>query len=246
MFSVAFEDYNAVQAVPMVLPENILQTEALGEFVLAFVLVWGLLLTSFFYNKWRLMLAQRPVFIAPEGRTRVSKQELKRPVKCANCSNPLKQLDSALVFAHMIKPERVANKLVIVQFLGWQCPNCQPQLTGSGIHIRAYTSRAGKFRECPTCRELTVVRTTVETLIEPTIETEGKRRISFRCYCCSYFEEIDQPISRLYPSKRSQDSSSSSDSSSDSSWDGCGGSDFGTSDDFGGGDSDGGGAGGDW
>jgi uncharacterized protein len=81
-------------------------------------------------------------------------------MKCANCSNPLKQLNSALVFAHLTKPERVANKFGSVQFLGWQCPNCQPQLTGSGIHIRAYTSGAGKFRECPTCRELTMVRTT--------------------------------------------------------------------------------------
>ncbi len=219
--------------------------KALGEFVIAFVLVWGLLLTSFFYNRRKLMLAQRPVFIHPEGRTRVSQQELKHPVKCANCSNPLKQLNSALVFAHLTKPERVANKFGSVQFLGWQCPNCQPQLTGSGIHIRAYTSGAGKFRECPTCRELTMVRTTVETLIEPTIEREGKRRISFCCYCCSYLQESDQPISRLYPSKRNyanQDSSSSSDcgcGSSWDSWDGGGGSDFGSGD-------SGGGAGGDW
>jgi len=238
MFSVAFEDYNAVHTVLMVLPKNLL----LGEFVIVFVLGWSL----FLYNRWRLRLRQRPVFIHPEGRTRVSEQELKRPVKCANCSNPLKQLDSALVFAHLTKPERVANKLGSVQFLGWQCPNCQPQLTGSGIHIRAYTSRAGKFRECPTCRELTVVRTTVETLIEPTIETEGKRRISFRCYCCSYLQEIEQPISRLYPSKRNyanRYSSSSSDCGCGSSWDGW---DGGGDSDFGGGDSGGGGAGGDW
>lgn len=238
MFSVGFEEYKSIQVVLMVLPENFV----LGEFVIVFVLGWGLFLTS----RWRLMLRQRPVFIEPEGRTRVSKQELKRPVKCANCSNPLKQLGSALGFAHLTKPEQIANKLGSVQFIGWQCPNCQPQLTGSGIHIRAYTSRAGKFRECPTCRELTVVRTTVETLIEPTIKTEGKRRISFRCYCCSYLQESEQPISRLYPSKRNyanRDSSSSSDCGCGSSWDGW---DGGGGSDFGGGDSGGGGAGGDW
>ena len=228
----------------MVLPKNFV----LGEFVIVFVLGWGLFLTS----RWRLMLRQRPVFIEPEGRTRVSKQELKRPVKCATCSNPLKQLDSALGFAHLTKPEQIANKLGSVQFIGWQCPNCQAHLTGSGIHIRAYTSRAGKFRECPTCRELTVVRTTVETLIEPTIKTEGKRRISFRCYCCSYLHESEQPISRLYPSKRNyanRDSSSSSDCGCGSSWDGWDGggdSDFGGGSDFGGADSGGGGGGGDW
>src|SRR4028118_632229 len=218
MFSVAFEEYKSIQVVLMVLPKNFV----LGEFVIVFVLGWGLFLTS----RWRLMLRQRPVFIEPEGRTRVSKQELKRPVKCATCSNPLKQLDSALGFAHLTKPEQIANKLGSVQFIGWQCPNCQAHLTGSGIHIRAYTSRAGKFRECPTCRELTVVRTTVETLIEPTIKTEGKRRISFRCYCCSYLHESEQPISRLYPSKRNyanRDSSSSSDCGCGSSWGGWGG-----------------------
>lgn len=238
MFSVGFEEYKSIQLVLMVLPENFV----LGEFVIVFVLGGSLLL----YNWWRLMLRQEPVFILPEGQTRVTEQELKQPVKCANCLNPLKQIGSASVFAHLTKPQQIANQLGSIQFIGWQCPNCQPHLTGSGIHIRAYTSREGKFRHCPTCRELTVVRTTLETLIEPTIKTEGKRRISFRCYCCSYLQESEQPISRLYPSKRNyanRDSSSSSDCGCGSSWDGW---DGGSGSDFGGGDSGGGGAGGDW
>lgn len=244
MFSVAFEEYNSVQAMVIAFPGDIQPADALGDFVWAFVLGWGIFLLVLAYHKHRLKLSQRQIVINPEGRSRVSKQQLKRPVKCANCSNPLKQLDLEIVFAHLIKPERVANEIGSVQFIGWQCPNCQPHLTGSGIHIRAYTSQSSKFKECLTCRELTVTRTTVETLIAPTFDKEGKRRISFRCHCCSYLQEVDQPLSRLYPSKRerSRGSSSSSDSSSDSSlngWDG-GGSDFG------GGDSGGGGGGGDW
>lgn len=210
MFSVAFEDYNSVQAVLIALPGDIQPTDGWEKFVLEFVLCWGLFLLIFAYNKWRLMLSQRPVLIEPEGRSRVSKQELKRPGKCASCSNLLKQFDSAVVFAHLTKPEQIANKLGSVQFIGWQCPKCKPHLTGSGIHIRAYIVNPYKFRECLTCQELTVECTTIETLIAPTIEKEGKRRISFRCHCCSYLEEIEQPLSRLYPSKRRHSSSSSS------------------------------------
>ena len=76
MFSVAFEDYNSVQAVLIALPGDIQPTDGWEKFVLEFVLCWGLFLLIFAYNKWRLMLSQRPVLIEPEGRSRVSKQEL--------------------------------------------------------------------------------------------------------------------------------------------------------------------------
>jgi hypothetical protein len=59
MFSVAFEDYNAVLAVLIALPKNIQLAEVLGGFVQAFPFAWSLFLLIFAYNKWRLMLALR-------------------------------------------------------------------------------------------------------------------------------------------------------------------------------------------
>lgn len=85
MFSVAFEDYNSIQAVLIALPGDIKPTDGLREFVLAFVLGWGLFLLSFAFNKWRLMLSQRPVLIEPEGRSRVSKQDLRQASTLREC-----------------------------------------------------------------------------------------------------------------------------------------------------------------
>ncbi len=99
-----------------------------------------------------------------------------------------------------------------------------------GIHLRGYvTKRSGnsEFKNCPTCDELTLERTSI-IIEQPTSTREGKKLIIEKCHCCSSYQTKIEAIQE-----------NSSDSSSD-------GSSYDSGGDFGGGSSDGGGAGGDW
>lgn len=183
-------------------------------------------------------LSKRPLFIQPEGRSRVSNWGLRRPLYCDRCQQPLERLDSTSMLPLLTQPEQVAQNLGSISFEGWQCSNCRPHLLDLGIHIRAYVSGSTCTSECPTCQELTVTKTS-KILRHATQYSEGKRLITYDCHCCSYHKVIQERIPKLPPLPPPPPPPSSSSSSGGSS--GCSGGS-----DFGGGSSGGGGSGGSW
>ncbi len=210
----------------------------------------------------------RPVLMEPTGRSRSSNLwGCSQNVACSVCSQPMQKLDSTVVLPYLSQAEQVAQNLGSVKFEGWQCSNCYPHLTGSGIHIRGYITVFNRFSNCPTCQELTVERSD-RILQSATTHSQGIRQVTQRCHCCSYSWETEETIPCVSPppvttqtmsaststactsstesyngwsSGTSSDTSSSSWSSDVSSYS----SDC-SSSDFGGGSSGGGGSGGDW
>jgi uncharacterized protein len=202
--------------------------------------------------------SRHTVFIEPTGRSRVIGST--RPTHCADCRYPMQQMDWNILQFHLRKPERAAQKLGSVKFIGWQCPNGCQQTSSPGIHIRAYILNSRQFSTCPTCHELTV-QCTSQVTRSATEYSQGIRLFTHNCHCCSYQRQIETKIPRLAPRpsstqtnsvRRSSTSwiSNSSTSSSDTSSSSCsydsGSSYSSSSSDFGGGSSDGGGAGGSW
>jgi uncharacterized protein len=190
-----------------------------------------------------IVMAFRPTFVKPGGRSRTVGPEKTKALNCANCRQPMEKLDSESVLPHLSQTEQVAQKIRSLSFEGWRCPTCQPKLTGQGIHIRAYVLDRYRFRTCPTCQELTVERTP-QLLELATKDKEGERLVTEKCHCCSYVNEMVEVIPR-----KDSDDSSSGDGGNESwdSWDGGGGGSWGgDGGSFGGGDSGGGGDGGSW
>jgi len=190
----------------------------------------------------------RRVLIEPEGRSRFKGGS--RVCICAQCKKRMEKVDDSIIQSTLSEPEKVAQQLGSVRFKGWKCPNCSKQLIGLGFHRVGYESRSAQFRKCPTCLELTVTHAT-RTLKHATQYSSGKRLISDKCHCCSYYIEWEETIPRLPPpppppSRSSSSSSffSSGGSSGGGGFSGGGGSSGGG--DFGGGSSGGGGAGGSW
>ena len=185
---------------------------------------------------------RRRVFIDPEGYSRLRGSS--RLFLCANCKKPMKKVDDSIIQSTLSKPEQVAQQLGSVKFEGWTCSECSQQLTGLRFHRIAYDSYSPKFRQCPTCQELTVTQTR-KTLKHATEYSSGIRLISEKCHCCDYYTEWEETIPRLPPPPPPSSSSSDGSSfSSGGSFSGGGGSSGGG--DFGGGSSGGGGAGGSW
>ncbi|MEW5856193.1 MAG: TPM domain-containing protein [Cyanobacteriota bacterium] len=198
--------------------------------------------------------SRHTVFIEPTGRSRVIGST--RPTHCADCRYPMQQMDWNILQFHLRKPERAAQNLGSVKFIGWQCPNGCQQTSSSGIHIRAYILNSRQFSTCPTCHELTV-QCTSQVSRSATEYSQGIRLFTHNCHCCSYQRQIETKIPRLPPRPSSTQrnsvrrsstswisnisSTSSSDTSSYSSSDTSS-----SSSDFGGGSSGGGGGGGDW
>jgi uncharacterized protein len=180
-----------------------------------------------------------PLVVEPEGRVRIAVPGTEAGLCCANCRQWMKKLSLESVLPHLTKPEQVAQEIGSVSFEGWRCPKCQPNLTGQGIHLRAYVLNRHRFRTCPTCQELTVEYTS-KTLESATQDKEGKCLVTRKCHCCSYVEERVETVPWISSSNRD----SSSGDGGGSSWGGdSGGGDSGG---FGGGDSGGGGDGGSW
>lgn len=175
----------------------------------------------------------RRVAIKPTGRSRFRGGE--RIFFCADCHQKMKKVDNTKFQSRLSKPEIVAQKLGSVRFQGWRCLNCSQQLAEDDFHLVAYASSSSKFRQCPTCNELTVTRSK-KTLQQATQFNSGKRLIIDECHCCDYRQEKKEKIPRLPPP------------SSGSFWGGYSGGGGGSSGggSFGGGSSGGGGAGGDW
>lgn len=181
------------------------------------------------------------VFLEPKGQSRSERMSsLPHTICCAQCKQPMEEVDASQVESYLSQPERVAFSLGSVKFEGWRCPQCAENLEKPDCHIRAIVNHSYQFQWCSTCQEFTVERKN-KTLKAATYKSEGKRRITDRCHCCSYHQETEESIPRL---KRYSSSSSSRRISSGSSSYDYGGSSSSSS--FGGGDSGGGGAGGSW
>ncbi len=208
--------------------EEVLNQGALAAIVLAITVI--------------VMMAFRPTLLKPGGRSRTEGSKETRVLNCANCRQPMAKLDSESVLPHLSQPQQVAQKIGSVNFEGWQCPKCHPNLTGEAIHIRAYVLNPYyRFSICRTCQELTIERTS-QILQPATYEMEGKRLFTDTCHCCSYFEQSITVIPQNYrysSSDNREGDSCSSDSDGSWGWGDNGG-------DFGGGDSGGGGDGGSW
>jgi uncharacterized protein len=187
----------------------------------------------------------RRVFLEPEGRSRFSGSN--RVCLCANCKQRMEKVDTSRIEPYLSQPEKVAQQLGSVKFEGWKCPNCIQQLTGLGFHIIAWESHSNRFRECPTCKELTATRTN-QVLKHPTEYRTGKRLIIEECHCCSYRKEREETIPRLPPPPPPPPPSTHSGGGSSGSGFSGGGYSGGdcSGGGFGGGSSGGGGAGGSW
>ncbi len=151
-------------------------------------------------------IALRPPLLAPEGSSRINETIKDEAAKCANCRQSMEKLEPETLTSYLSQPEQVAQELGNVSYDGWQCPRCQPNLSGKKIHIRAYVTKNKKFTICPTCQELTVERTLV--VLQAASETKaGQRLVTQKCHCCDYFQENIKTI----PQINSYNSSSSSD-----------------------------------
>lgn len=177
----------------------------------------------------------RRVFLEPEGRTRYKSGDNLR-IYCSKCTQPMKKVSESAFESALSKPEQVARQLGSIKFEGWQCSNCS-QTTNQKFHLVTYVSNSSRFRQCPTCQELTVTRTK-KTIRAATQYNTGKRLIIDKCHCCSYHQEKEEIIPRLPPPPPPTSSSS---------WGGySGGGSSSGGGSFGGGSSGGGGAGGSW
>lgn len=225
-------------------PPDQLESGAANPWLLSFLGLAGLAsagIAGVAFNRHR--AARRPIQINPTGFSRIAtlgkKHEMKRPALCCDCQQPMEKLELSVCESYLSKPQQVAQKLGSVNFIGWQCPRCQPVLNGAGsIHLRAYDQNERRFLSCPTCQELTVVQTK-KTLEPATQFQEGKCLVTDTCHCCSYSQKREETIPRLPPPPPP--------SSTTSGFYGGGGFSGGSSGgSFGGGSSGGGGAGGSW
>ncbi|MGY6530229.1 MAG: TPM domain-containing protein [Cyanobacterium sp.] len=145
----------------------------------------------------------------------------------------LEKIPSEKINILLTKPESVAQKIGSIDIEAWVIPERKNKdYQREDLHIRIYTRQNSKFKYCPHCQELTMIRTSKVTKSATTYST-GIEKITTSCHCCDY-EEIEE---KIIPMVVVSSYSSSSGGSSGSS--GGGGS-------FGGGSSGGGGAGGSW
>ena len=173
--------------------------------------------------------------VEPVGKSRTFINQPEQ-LNCTICKRRMEKLDLVSVRACLIDIQKKAQLLGSIRVDGWQCPNCQPQLSESGLHLRTYILDSDRFYLCPTCQEMTVEQTS-KVLESATTTKEGKRRIIEQCHCCSYYKDWEETIPvKTFDSGISR---SNDDSDSGNSWSAHG-------IDFGGGDSGGGGDGDSW
>ena len=188
-----------------------------------------------------LKMTRHPLLIQPEGYSQCHWFNALRPLRCADCHQPLEQLTFHELESYLSKPQRWAQRLGSVTFRGWMCPHCKPQLTGKGIHILVQRHILRDFHLCPICQELTVT-TDTRILRQPTQYRSGKRLIFDQCHCCDYrHEKKEETIPRLPVY-----TSTSGFGGGGSGGGGFGGGGSSGGGGFGGGGSGGGGAGGNW
>jgi uncharacterized protein len=143
---------------------------------------------------------KRRILVKPEGKTRTKAHPHRdRSLHCADCQQPLEQVDAIALKSKLTQPEKIAQQIGSIRFEGWRCPRCRPQLTGEGVHIFAYVSNSLDFEKCPTCQELTVTRKLETILKEPTWNQKGEQLTHKECHCCDYQEQVKEAIPCLTP-----------------------------------------------
>ncbi len=203
-----------------------------------------------------LTLPKHAVTIDPMGRSRVNNfplcqpPESVRPTHCSQCHSPMERINSHRLEDLLQEPERVAQSLGNISFIGWKCPTCKPESNLVDLHLRGYIL-SNQQHHCAHCQELTIEE--ISRITQPaTSDQEGKRQITRRCHCCSFVDEQSEIIPRCAPvshrsSARSHGSSSDSSNYAGSSGNSWSSSDsFSSSSDFGGGSSSGSGSGDSW
>lgn len=150
------------------------------------------------------IMASRPTFMKPGGRSRTQGFSKTSALNCANCREPMEKLEEESVQPYLSQTEQVAQKIGSLSFEGWRCPRCQPKLTRQDIHVHAYVLDRFRYGICPSCQEWTVERTR-QILELATKDKEGERLVTEKCHCCSYLNEKLEVIHR----KMSDESSSS-------------------------------------
>ena len=172
-------------------------------------------------------------------------------------------VDSEELNNFLTPPQQVAKKIKSVAFQGWKCDENNIHLCRKVLDYR--------YKECPSCQELTV-ETTTETVAEATTAKRGLEIITDKCHCCDYQKQIEKILPRRFDNygisdnysqrfkskktkskkstittktKSSKSPRKSSYQNYDDEWESSNSSSF-SGESFGGGASDGSGAGDDW
>jgi uncharacterized protein len=132
-----------------------------------------------------------PIFLRSEGHYRL-KEEDKYSIYCLQCQEPMKKVDKTVCQSRLSQAEKVAQQLGSVRFEGWECSKCSQTPKERGFAIIGYIANSDQFKECPTCRELTLTRQIKTVLREPTWNQTGKQVVVQECHCCSSYEEFEE------------------------------------------------------
>lgn len=65
--------------------------------------------------------------------TRIKRQ--RQPFYCQHCHQPLQELNGNTLRFYLSHSAQIAQEKGIVSFVGWRCPQCQPQLPPPGINL---------------------------------------------------------------------------------------------------------------
>jgi len=65
--------------------------------------------------------------------TRIKRQL--QPFYCQRCHQPLQELNGSTLKFYLSHSAQIAQEKGIVSFVGWRCPQCQPQLSPPGINL---------------------------------------------------------------------------------------------------------------
>lgn len=179
------------------------------------------------------------VFVRPNQYFSLSKGD-ERTVCCKQCCQPMKRFWESL---QLTKPQKVAQKLGTVEYLGYLCSNCKVE--GRPYSILAYCTNSDRYDPCPRCQELTMSKTS-QVKPYPQSDRPDELIVKKHCHCCGLEQESIQLLSFKRP-PRTKDSHRRNryrvSVSGDYSGSSCSGS---SGADFGGGASGGDGAGDSW
>jgi uncharacterized protein len=149
---------------------------------------------------------------------------------CSQCHRKMRRLTEAQDDAYLAVDQKFEEELGSVDYRVWRCDDCQL------CTVERVVRWSKGYEDCPQCQHRTV-RVLSQTLLEPTVEREGKKAVTRTCRSqhCNWQSTAEEVIARRVFAT----TSSTGWSHSGSGGGGSGGS-------FGGGSSGGGGAGSSW
>ncbi|HEY9880392.1 MAG TPA: TPM domain-containing protein [Leptolyngbyaceae cyanobacterium] len=135
------------------------------------------------------------VFLTPEGESRVEKSAItgRKRFHCANCKQRMEQLTAGELSLFLSAPQQTAQQLGSMVYDGWRCKLCQTSLHGRGFHLQSSVVDTEQFSHCPTCDELTAIRSS-EILKQSTWNQKGNRLVTHNCRCCSNQWQTEEVI----------------------------------------------------